>query len=169
MSKKRLFLRKNAMIQRIQTLYLLLIVVFSILMLSGSILAVTGIDDSPVIKFGLTGPDYELTGQSDRQIILMKNIITGVTVAGSFLAAVSIFLYRKRKLQHLFTVFLAILSVFLIITMAWLLYLFTAIPGTVVVPGWRILIPPFLLILALLASKGIRHDEKLVRSYERLR
>ena len=82
---------------------------------------------------------------------------------------VTIFIYKKRRIQLRLTIFLLILEILLIV--AGVIYAANQIrmnSGSVTLPI-RIGFPIVEIILTFLAYRSIRHDEDLVRSYDRLR
>ena len=137
------------MIQRIQSIYLLLaavaIVVFNFVAL--------GIDETPE-------PDVVVFGKNILPIFI-PSLVIGV------ISLLSIFLYSNRKLQmnvtklNLFLVFVLIgLSVY---------FLFVDKSGAVESPGMGLVLPIFTFLFSFIALKKIGADEKLVRSIDRLR
>lgn len=84
-----------------------------------------------------------------------------VLVLTALLAILCIFLYKNRKLQAKATTLIIILPV------AWYILLS-------VLFGWNMLcwadaLPAVSIVLMFMAYKGIMHDEKLVRSLDRIR
>jgi amino acid permease len=81
----------------------------------------------------------------------------------------AIFFYRKRKIQlkmAIAIIFLAVVSIGLIV---FYVFLMTSKHNAVLVPGIKMFIPFLILIFAILAYRGIRKDEALVKSYDRIR
>jgi hypothetical protein len=80
-----------------------------------------------------------------------------------------VFLFRYRRVQLRLTFTLIILSVLLVAATAY--YGISVIQNYEVslVPGYKMFLPLIILIFTLLAYRGIRKDEELVKSYERLR
>ncbi|HRT48687.1 MAG TPA: DUF4293 family protein [Bacteroidales bacterium] len=157
------------MIQRIQTIYLVLIIVLSFFMFSGNIIVAENQNGAVVnFKFSENGHEF-LAGQSTQKINLTIAISQKITIAIILLSSISVFLYKKRKIQNILTVFIAVLSVILILAMSYLIFVVSEILSNKIIPGIRTFIPPVLLLLAILAARGIRHDENLIKSYERLR
>jgi hypothetical protein len=156
------------MIQRIQTLYLAVAVVcfcllffFPVAIYNHEVqgtyqLFVTGmkyIDQQTTINFWATFPMALLTG-------------TVVILSG-----VSIFLFRKRKLQ-LLLVNICILSTIVLVALIFLFYadhLFKEIVK--VQPSYQFggFIPLISLVFLILSFRAIRKDEALIKSTDRLR
>lgn len=135
------------MLQRVQTIWLLLAATAALLTLKFPIYS--GQQENGV--FG------ELNGQSDFVLIVL-------TIAVSLLAVVCIFLYKNRSKQSLLTLGALALQVLQLI----LLYAKTAkyTQGNYSLTAIIYLLIPVFFVLAWL---GIRKDEKLVRSMDRLR
>lgn len=97
----------------------------------------------------------------------------GLTLAAAIIGLLplfTIFLYRNRKLQAT----LCYITIFAILGFTvWLLNETKRIVGNVQLDvqnyGFAILLPSITMLLIVFALKGIRNDEKLIRSTERLR
>jgi len=87
----------EGMIQRIQSLYLLLIVVFSTLLLSGNILTFTDSGNNVLnLKYsGLAGTGSYTVDFAGQFLILF----IALNILLALLSLISIFLYRNRKRQ----------------------------------------------------------------------
>lgn len=155
------------MIQRIQTVYLIAVVILSIVFLGGDFITFkNSLDAELFVDFSgiwksVNGGGFTLLGA--------QYILTGLFVLIALLSGIVIFLFRKRKLQMKLCLLLIIIS---IVSIALIIYYVVMITGRYQVspvPGFRILIPLIILIFSILAYSGIRKDENLVRSYDRLR
>jgi hypothetical protein len=162
-NKKRLFLLlkdTNDMIQRIQTVLLFLTTILAALFLSGiiltfadgSLLSLKGISDSSNVGMNVDLP-----------------ILTVILLLVPFVSFVTIFLYKNRRLQMKLTIVLIILIILEIAVVAYYSYTLIVAHNTELGPGAKMILPPVMLILAILAYRGIRKDENLVKSYDRLR
>ncbi|MCX6260910.1 MAG: DUF4293 domain-containing protein [Bacteroidia bacterium] len=155
------------MIQRIQSLYLLLTSLLSILFLNGSFLKFFNNSGSEIFMNirGIWQSGGEgAVSQIGNQIPLLVIIVLIAVI--SFTA---IFFYRKRKIQlkmAIAIIFLAVVSIGLIV---FYVFLMTSKHNAVLVPGIKMFIPFLILIFAILAYRGIRKDEALVKSYDRIR
>ncbi|MEP7279509.1 MAG: DUF4293 domain-containing protein [Bacteroidota bacterium] len=141
------------MIQRIQSVWLLLAAVAAFLTLQFPVFSGNIIDPGqPKIFRNLTA-----TGNL---LILAITVVTGA------LAGIAIFLYKNRKLQNRLTLFACFLSIINIV-----LYYLQAQKFVPAESGYGItallalLVPVFLI----LAARGINRDRKLVKSLDRLR
>ena len=155
------------MIQRIQSLYLFLTTLLSILFLKGDLLSFinkSGITISAGI-YGLRG-EYELHSINQVGSILPLSL---ALVIVSLLSFVIIFIYNKRKVQILLVrVLLGLIAASIVLSG---IYTFNIqmVYNVVLVPGFRMFIPVVQLILTYLAYRGIRKDDNLIKSYDRLR
>lgn len=155
------------MIQRIQTLYLLLTTLLSGLFLSGNILSFI---DKSGARFFLKFSGFYSTS-ADKTETLIRHLIpftaTGILIL--FCSVVAIFLFRKRNLQLKFSlVLIALLVALILILTAYSVYFnkqFNVLPET----GFKTILPLLSLFTAIMAYKGIRKDINLVDSIDRLR
>ncbi|MEJ8842870.1 DUF4293 domain-containing protein [Lacibacter sp. H375] len=135
------------MIQRIQTIWLLLAAAASFATLKLSFYS--GNKDNNLFE--------ELTGSSHFLLLIMS-------VAVGLLALITIFLYKNRKLQ----IRLSLLGVTLqlVVLAVYFQQTKTYVQGSFTLTSALSFIIPLFFILALL---GIRKDEKLIKSMDRLR
>ena len=149
------------MIQRIQSVYLLVVSILMVICMCnpvGSIIATT----NEISEFGnlfITLPD----GTKDYAPWALFVILLVVAV----LAFVTIFLFKKRMLQIRLTIFSSIVLIGYYLVMAALIFM-TA-EETSFTPSWTICLPFVGIILNWLAIRGIGADEALVKAYDRLR
>ena len=149
------------MIQRIQTVYLLLTTILAILFLSGTIINFeNGISLNLEGISGVVSPGLEYSKLLPLTILL---------IAVPILSFLTIFLYSNRKSQMKLTILLIILILLEIAAGAYFTHYIMGNFNTDPVPGLKLILPVLMLIFAILAYRGIRKDEKLVRSYDRLR
>jgi peptidoglycan/LPS O-acetylase OafA/YrhL len=87
-----------------------------------------------------------------------------LTILISLISLITIFLFSKRKIQIRLTILLMALIIILICITCY--YAFNNISEN----AWsKAVIPVFQLLLAVLAYFGIKRDDNLVKSYDRLR
>ena len=136
------------MIQRIQTLYLILV-----FLLSGIL---------PFI-FPLWEDIYSVEIYAVTDIV-----ITGLFVLSSLLALISILTYKKRQHQFVINRLNIILNVILL---GLFLYYLLNVSGEseISVKGIGKLLPLVSIVMLALANKAIQKDERLVKSADRLR
>jgi len=95
--------------------------------------------------------------------------VTVILILIPLFSVASIFLFRKRKIQMKLTILLIILIVFMILILSYFNFTITRKYNAEIIPGIKLILPVLMLISSILAYKGIRRDEKLVRSYDRIR
>jgi len=155
------------MIQRIQSLFLLLIAVLSGLLLTGSVLNFIDKTGS-VIKVTFTEV-IKSTGGQGIEVIEKLLPFTILVIVIAIISLATIFLYKIRKFQLRLTFVLIILTATLLIAFVHVSLSVITKFETQFVPGFKMIIPVLMLILAFLAYRGIRKDDQLVKSYDRLR
>lgn len=138
------------MLQRIQSLWLLLAGVLSFLTVKFNIYSGTKVLNGANLFTALNGS--------------ANFLILTVTIAIGLIAVITIFLYKNRPLQ----IKLSLVFLLLYILLAFLYYLkikdFTA--GNFSLTSVFFFLIPILIILAI---KGIYNDQKLIKSVDRLR
>lgn len=139
------------MIQRLQSIWLLIAAVCAFLTFQLSFYSGNKYSTNNIPHF------TELNASTDYLIML----ITGVM---SVLCLFTIFIYKKRKQQLGFTILALILSVLNLVV--YFLHIKEFANGNLLLTSIFAFIIPIFLILAL---RGIWHDEKLVKSMNRLR
>jgi len=150
------------MIQRIQTVYLSLTILISVLFLNGAFINFSD-ESGTVINFTLAG----ISGVSETS---MKTLpVSLLIIIIPVLSLITIFLFKNRTLQLLLCkVLLALISA-LVISLVLYSYIFISRYNTELVPGVKMAIPVIQFILSYLAYRGIKKDDDLVKSYDRLR
>jgi len=154
------------MIQRIQTVYLLAIVV---LMIATLFLPLTILQaGDSMCSFDASGISTMLTDQPE--LLYSTWSLFALTAAIAIISLVTIFLYRKRILQIRLCIFNAILMLGFYGLYAFYVWNVSKDLGDVSITGKIALTFPFIsLILDYLAIRNIGADEALVRSLDRLR
>lgn len=149
------------MIQRIQSVYLLVVTILMIICMCspvGSIISNT----QEISEFGnlcITLPD----GTKDYATWALFTIL----LVASILSFGTIFLFKKRMLQIRLTIFNSILLIGYYLTL--IAYIFMLAEDTTFSASWTICLPFVAIILNWLAIRGIGADEALVKAYDRLR
>lgn len=129
------------MIQRIQSFYLFLVVLCSALQWYWSCTST-------------------LSHDASLQLLLHKGFLVSVG-----LALLSLFLFKKRKQQQILNRINLLLEV---ITLGFFVFFYFILGGT---EGWEyyLVLPLINIFLLLLANRGIKKDEELIRSVDRIR
>lgn len=166
------------MIQRIQTVYLALVLILSFVGLFSK-LAYWTVADATVASF--SSFTFQSTGAFEAMNSMSGPWCLGVLLLlVMFLSVMSIMLFRKRMRQLRLTIFSTILLFGYVVSYAVFAYFYQQnldliVPDSMEVnsPTFHIsfvgLFPVISIILNCLAIAGIRKDEALVRSLDRLR
>lgn len=155
------------MIQRIQSIYLLLTTLLSVLFLKVDIIRFIDVSNNfLIINFG--GITRTIKGEGTEQIEKLIPL-SGLLLLIPIISFVTIFLYKNRKLQIRFAGALIVIIAIMIFTGAY--YAFDVIRNfnSHMVPGLNLVFPVLIMIFTYLAYRGIKKDDDLVRSYDRLR
>ncbi|NMC37007.1 MAG: DUF4293 domain-containing protein [Bacteroidales bacterium] len=155
------------MLQRIQTLYLLLTTALPLLFLKGNFLRIINRTGNEIVmKFSGI---YQSAGDDGFSCLGQMLPVSVMTIIIPSLSVLAISLYKKRKFQ------MKVVAVLIVIAVLWigliLYYSLAAGEGlsSSYVPGAKLYLAPLVLIFGILAYRGIRRDENLVSSYDRLR
>jgi glucan phosphoethanolaminetransferase (alkaline phosphatase superfamily) len=151
------------MIQRIQTIYLLLTILLAVLFLSGDIIHFQ--NGNAISLAGISTLQTE--NLSAPQLSTWPLTVFSVLVP--LIALITIFLFRNRPLQMKFTLFLILMIIFLIGAVIYFTLAVNKTFRTDLQPGIKLVIPVAMLILSALAYRSIKKDQELVKSYDRLR
>ena len=155
------------MIQRVQSVYLFLTTVISVLFMTGNILKYTD-RSGQVINITAIGllrvSDGSPSAYAGRFIplLLLTVMIAGVSL-------LTIFLYKNRSLQLKLTISLLILAMLVMILTGMYSVQLIGIPGTEISLGIKMILPVLMLIFLYLAYRGIKKDDDIIKSYDRLR
>ena len=143
------------MIQRIQTLYLIVAA-----LVSGGLINVVYLwKENDVLVYYLDL--FESTS------LLLKSI-PALFLVSTVLSLITIFLFKNRKLQFVMNRLNILTNLFLL---GVLLYYLLSLPGETAISekGIGLFIPIVVVLLLVLANKAIHKDENLVKSVDRLR
>jgi hypothetical protein len=143
------------MIQRIQTIYLLLASV-----VSGGLIFVFNLWNTVKEKIFVVN-------LLSREEITLK-VLPFMFIMSAILSIVTIFLFKNRKLQFVLGRIIILINLFLL---GLLIYLSLNLSGetTVSEKGIGMFLPILAILLVVLANKAIKKDEDLVKSVDRLR
>lgn len=150
------------MIQRIQSLYLLVGSIVQVLFATGTYYTFNALESS----YKVTGSGiYNYAGEKTDGD--MKTLILGIGIAA--LSIVTIFLFKNRKQQMKFARICALLTIAEIIFLVISYFNVKEIAESEISIGFASFILPISTILFLLATKSIKKDDELVRSVDRIR
>lgn len=149
------------MIQRIQTVYLLVVAILMVVMMSLPVGSFVAADYTATVfnNLSLVAPD----GTADYAPWAMFAIlmVSAVVTLGT------IFLYKKRMLQIRLTIFNIILLLGYYGTLVTFVFMLKG--ENSFTPSWTVILPLISIILDWLAIRAIGKDEMLVKAYESLR
>lgn len=157
-----LMLQTYEMLQRIQTIFLLLAAV-AMFLLFGDFMSLISVDKkSSASESMLSDGIFNI---QDHIILLVLGILAGA------LAVIAIFMFQKRKNQMMVTRFALIFSILFLVLSGFLFYLdFGKLDvGTEVTVEYGVLSPVLSIIFCALALSFIKKDDKLVSDSNRLR
>jgi len=112
---------------------------------------------------------WQSSGAGSPGLIQSQIPLSVIILLIATISAAAIFFYRNRRLQMKLTIGLILLASALLLYLALFAVLIINRYSVELVPVIRMIIPPLVLILSILAYRGIKNDENLVRSYDRLR
>lgn len=162
------------MIQRLQTIYLLLAFAFCLACLCLPIAHFVPADERDWMSelFGIYSQVdmYNLWLVSKgKHVFYYCPVLMGILVITAGLVFIDIWLFKHRALQMRVATFCMILLVFWYIAYGIICYFMISPIFTLIRPHWAAALPFAALILLYLAFRGILKDEMLVRSLDRLR
>lgn len=149
------------MIQRIQTVYLLLVVG---LLIASMCLPLGYFTDSQAITY-----TFSPLGIRSGEVFQSSWGLFAILLLSSIIALATIFLYKNRMLQIRMTIFNSILLVgFYLAFISFLVVLKGDLEATYRI-HWALVLPLIAIILNYLAIRAIGRDEVLVKAVDRLR
>ncbi len=148
------------MIQRIQTVWLFMAAIAGLLILFFPIAELL----SGGAKYLL---DFNDIKADDGTVVKTAYAYTGVLGVSILINVITIFLYKNRTLQMRLCVYNSLLVIALVGLSGFFAY--QAVPDSEVTLGISAFIPFIMFILNMMARNGIKKDEKLVRSVDRIR
>ncbi len=160
-------LKFNYMIQRIQSLFLALASLLSLLLLRGSYLTFSE-NTGTVIKVVFAGIIRDSAGL-EPQIVEPLYLYSTLLILIPLISLIALFLYKNRKFQLWLVLSLIVFVILLLALSVYYYSLIVETYGASVKPGFMMLIPVILLVFPVLAYRGIKKDDEMVKSYDRLR
>ena len=149
------------MIQRIQTIYLLVVTILMIVCMCTSVGSIISADNqiSEFTNLSITMAD----GTKDYAPWALFVILLLVAVCSFG----TIFLFKKRMLQIRLTIFSSVMLIGYYLTLV--AFIFMLAEDASFTPSWTVCLPFAAIVLNWLAIRAIGADEMLVKSYDRLR
>jgi len=154
------------MIQRIQTIWLMISAISSGLMLNGGITTFISAGGQKYIT-GLTG--IFKVADSGNVLIKTSASLSAIIILITLISVISILMFKRRRIQKILSLVIFSLSICLLILMVYFSYIILKTYNTQLVPGYKMFLPVIIPIAAIFAYRGISTDDQLLKSYERLR
>lgn len=152
------------MIQRRQSLYLLIVFVLTVLLFTGP-LAFINLEEG-----GIYFKHHGAFDMSGEKLGVSSWPVTVMLAISAVLSFLTIFSYMNRPRQMRLTIFVMIFNLGLIgLAYYYVSYIMHNFDGVQFVFQWRMVIPPVMLVLLFLALKGIQKDDLLVKAADRIR
>jgi hypothetical protein len=152
------------MIQRRQSLYLLIVFVLTVLLFTGP-LAFISLEEGG-IYFKHHGA-FDMQGE---KLNVSSWPVTVMIAISALLSFLTIFSYMNRSRQIRLTIFLMIFNLGMIgMAYYYVHHIMHNFGGIQFLFKWRIVLPPIMLVLQFLAFKGIQKDELLIKAADRIR
>ncbi len=155
------------MIQRIQSVCLFIMVLLSSLLIPGSFLNFTEKTGS-VIRVSFNEVVRDNAGKAT-ELLEKLMPLSVLIVLIPVISLATIFFFKKRKFQLQLSRLLIFLAGILVIAYIHVSFRIVSKFDAGLIPGFKMILPVLILILSILAYRGIRKDDQLVKSYDRLR
>ncbi|MFN4122865.1 MAG: DUF4293 domain-containing protein [Flavobacteriales bacterium] len=157
------------MIQRIQTIFMLVAVMFVVPLLYLPFATISGQDDILYVMkiWGV----YAKTGDVSSHMLNLLPVMLAF-VLSFLIPLVNIFLYKRRKMQIRYNGFAILTNTILIAVMFYFIEKTNdslAIEGTHPDYGFALFLPAVSIVMLFLANRNIKKDEALIRSVDRIR
>jgi predicted membrane protein len=161
------------MIQRIQSLFLLLVFLISCLMffVNPSFAIIKDERADKKIKLGYVSTQtYTLSRPADAGISISKPLNLILILSMGLGSVVAIFLFKNKKLQKQLSIYITLIAL-VILVMVFIDFgdISKQLPGGNSYPGLHTIWPIACSIFGLLSWRGIRADEKLLANMDRIR
>ena len=137
------------MLQRIQTVYLLIVAV-----ISGGLIFT-----------------FDLWTTASDVVVFAKDelVVFGLFLGSAVLALISVFSYKNRKSQFMLGRLNQIFNIILLVVFVYLAYTASGEASDVSEKGVGIFLPVISIVFLILSNRAIKKDEDLVKSVDRLR
>jgi cytochrome c oxidase subunit IV len=139
----------------------------SLIFIRGSFLNFAG-RTGAVIKVTFNGIVSNIGGQAP-EVVEKLLPLSVLIILISAISLITIFIYKNRKIQLRLSLFLVILAAGLVIASMHVSFRIISKFEAKIIPGFKMILPVLILIISLLAYMGIKKDDRLVKSYDRLR
>ena len=155
------------MIQRIQTLYFSLIALIALLFFNGSFMEFAG-KTGAVIKVTYNAIYRSNAGQNPEMVEKLLPL-TLIIILIPLISLITIFIFKNRKIQLNLSLLMIVVASLFLIALIHISFSVISKYDMSITPGFKMILPVIILILSILAYRGIKKDDRLVKSYDRLR
>lgn len=158
------------MIQRIQSIFLLIVGITSLMIVNVDKPFYIETEESKNTKVMVDYNSTEATGEGEAGFSGQNAGLVYLLYATGILALLCIFLYKNRKLQSRMVFAVIVFTCLIFVDMYWFSYRmnYFETPSKASLTAMAA-VPISMLIFSVLALRGILADEKLVRSLDRIR
>jgi Domain of unknown function (DUF4293) len=154
------------MIQRIQSIWLLISAISSGFMMNGAIINFIS-KNGPKYVIGFSG--ICRINDTGKEVIGGFVPLAALIIIILLISIISIFLFKSRYIQKAGAIILIAFSICLIIMLAYSSIILMKNNNAELVPGIKMFLPLIILLSGIFAFRGISRDENLIKSYDRLR
>jgi glucan phosphoethanolaminetransferase (alkaline phosphatase superfamily) len=120
------------------------------------------------IRVTFSGIFREISGQG-QELIEKLLPLSVLIIFIPIISLVAIFIFKNRKIQLRLLWILIILAAVFLIALIHVSFSVISKFGANIIPGIKMIFPVFILILSILSYRGVKKDDQLVKSYDRLR
>ena len=111
---------------------------------------------------------YKLT-DSGHELIFRSALLSALIILIPILSVISILFFKSKRIQKTLVFIGIVISFCLIITVTYYSCILVKNNRAELVPGIKMIIPLIILLAGILAYMGVLKDDRLVKSYDRLR
>jgi Domain of unknown function (DUF4293) len=155
------------MIQRIQSVYLFVTALLSFFLFNGILLSFFD-ESGSGFYLNFLGISRD-SGAQGFDIIENLFLLSAIIILIPTISMITMLLFKYRKVQLWFVLSLIFLISGLIVISFYYSFVVKLEYNALIIPGYKMIIPGLQLVFAILAYRGIKKDDLLVKSYDRLR
>jgi hypothetical protein len=154
------------MIQRIQSIWLLISAISSVFLIKGGII---NLIDNAGQKYHTAFSGTFKLSSSGPELITGSVSLSALIIIIPVLSIITLLLFKWRRIQKVLSLVIISLSSCLIILLVYYSFILMRNYDSELIPGFKMVLPLIILIAGIFAYKGISGDAKLIKSYDRLR
>lgn len=154
------------MIQRIQTIWLAISAISAGLLLKGSIVSFISATGE---KLFINISGINRIKDSGNELVSGSHLLTVLVGLTLIFSIITLFMYKIRKTQKKYSLLVIGLSICIIALLMYHAFGIISTYDAEVITGLKMFLPLIILLAAILAYRGILKDDRLVKSFDRLR